>query len=329
MQIAVSFYYTWHQQSAGIKALPDQRDRIISIYRGISSRTWLLSLISVLALVLGGCQSKQSSDDAGEEGAAVATVDATSRANANTALNLTVEAAPARPVISQMMPYTENGDELVYGYFTAPDDMFEPLPAVVMIHEWWGLNDNIRSTADRLAGEGYIVFAVDLFSGGVASSPAEARELMLQVVEDPKAANDNLRAAYEFVTEIVGAPRVGSLGWSFGGTWSLNTARLYPEELDAIVIYYGQVTDDEAILRPINAPILGLFAEGDTDTTVASVEAFRDALMRLRKNYEVHIYPEVGNAFANPTGSNYDPATAEDAWQRTLEFLNHHLSINE
>lgn len=237
--------------------------------------------------------------------------------------------APAQPVSGAAVVYhTVDGQE-IEGWLARPDNATGNLPALIVIHEWWGLNDNIRSTADRLAGEGYIVFAVDLFSGGVASSPAEARELMVQVVEDPEAANDNLRAAYEFVTEIVGAPRVGSLGWSFGGAWSLNTARLYPEELDAIVIYYGQVTDDEAILRPINAPILGLFAEGDTDITVASVEAFRDALNRLRKNYEVHIYPEVGNAFANPTDSNYDPATAEDAWQRTLEFLKHHLSINE
>jgi len=89
------------------------------------------------------------------------------------------------------------------------------------------------------------------------------------------------------------------------------------------------VTDDEDILRPINAPILGLFAAEDTGIKVASVEAFRAALLRLRKNYEVHIYPEVGHAFANPTGRNYDAATAEDAWRRTLEFLDHHLSIDE
>ena len=104
------------------------------MYRGISTRTWLLSLIGVLALALGGCQSEQSSGDASREDAVRANT--TSRANENAASNLTVEAAPARPVVSQMMPYTENGDELVYGYFTAPDDMFEPLPAVIMIHEW-------------------------------------------------------------------------------------------------------------------------------------------------------------------------------------------------
>jgi len=292
------------------------------MYRGNFSLSLLLSLI--VTLLLSGCQSEESSGDAR------ANVDAMSRehANDNTEPSPAVDAAPARPVVSQTMPYTENGDELVYGYFSAPDDMFEPLPAVIMIHEWWGLNDNIRAMADLLAGEGYVVFAIDLYAGGVAASPAEARELMLQVVEDPDTANENIRAAYEFVTEIVGSPRVGSLGWCFGGSWSLNAAKLFPEELDASVIYYGQVTDDEDVLRPINTPILGLFAAEDTGIKVESVEGFRGAMQRLRKNFEVHIYPQVGHAFANPTGSNYDAVAAEDAWRRTLEFLDHHLSID-
>jgi len=275
-------------------------------------------------MLLSGCQSEQSSDEAR------ANVDAMSREHAddNAGPSPAVGPAPVRPVVSQMMPYAESGDELVYGYLSTPNDMFEPLPAVIMIHEWWGLNDNIRAMADRLAGEGYIVFAVDLYSGGVAETPAEARELMLQVVEDPDAANGNLRAAYEFVTDVAGAPRVGSLGWCFGGSWSLNAAKLYPDDLDASVIYYGQVTDDEDVLRPINTPVLGLFAAEDTGIKVASVESFRDALQRLRKNYDIHIYPGVGHAFANPTGNNYDAVAAQDAWRRTLEFLDHHLSVD-
>ena len=92
------------------------------------------------------------------------------------------------------------------------------------------------------------------------------------------------------------------------------------------MIYYGQVTADEDKLRPINAPILGLFAGDDTGITVESVEAFRAALERLRKEHEIHIYPGVGHAFANPSGRNYDAAAAEDAWSKTLEFLAAHLS---
>lgn len=281
--------------------------------------------------MLVGCEREQTQGNEAEKEAARVNVDAMSREHANdsTAPSPAAEIAPARPVVSQTMAYTEHKDELVYGYFSAPADMFEPLPAVIMIHEWWGLNDNIRSMADRLAGEGYIVFAVDLYAGGVASTPDEARALMMQAVEDPDAANENIKAAYRFVSETAGAPRIGSLGWCFGGGWSLNTARLFPDTLDASVIYYGQITSDEDLLRPIETPILGLFAADDTGIKVASVEAFRDALERLRKNFEVHVYPGVGHAFANPTGRNYDAATAEDAWQRTLEFLNRHLSVND
>jgi carboxymethylenebutenolidase len=301
------------------------------MYNGKSQCKGCISLIAILVFVLAGCETEQTADDGVEKEVARANADAMSREHAsdNTEPSPATEIAPSRPVVSQMMAYTEYQDELVYGYFSAPADMFEPLPAVIMIHEWWGLNDNIRSMADRLAGEGYIVFAVDLYGGGVASTPEEARSLMMQAVEDPGSANENIRAAYQFLSETAGAPRIGSLGWCFGGGWSLNAAKLFPEELDASVIYYGQVTDNEDDLRPIGAPILGLFAADDTGIKVESVEGFKGALERLRKIYEVHIYPGVGHAFANPTGRNYNAAAAEDAWRRTLAFLDLHLSLAE
>ena len=288
-----------------------------------------ISLLAVSLLMLGGCQSDDSSNQAADP--ARANVDAMSREHArdNTSPSPATDVDPARPILSQAMPYTENGEELVYGYFAAPQDMFEPLPAVIMIHEWWGLNDNIRAMADRLAGEGYIVFAVDLYEGKLASDPAEARALMLEVVEEPERAEDNIRAAYEFLSETAGAPRIGSLGWCFGGSWSLNAAKLFPEDLDATVIYYGQVSIDEEMLRPISAPILGLFAAEDTGIPVTSVQAFEKALRQLRKTHEIHIYPEVGHAFANPTGNNYHAESAEDAWERTLAFFDRYLAIHD
>jgi carboxymethylenebutenolidase len=272
---------------------------------------------------LGACSSSEDDKAAGR-----ANVEAMSREHAadTTSPSAAARIAPAREVISETMPYAELGDELVYGYFVAPADMFEPLPAVIMIHEWWGLNDNVRAMADRLAAEGYIVLAVDLYGGKVAKNAAEARQFMLSVVEDPESANANIRSAYEFVSATAGAPKVGSLGWCFGGGWSLNTAMLFPEDLDAAVIYYGQVTDDEEKLSPVNSPILGLFAARDTGIRVAAVRAFQGALERLRKDYEIHVYPDVGHAFANPTGENYNEAAANDAWRRTLAFLDRYLS---
>ena len=298
---------------------------------GRSLRSGIASLLPLMAVLLAACEADQTATDNAATLAAQENVDAMSREHANDTAEPSPAAdiAPSRPVVSQSMAYTEYRDELVYGYFSAPADMFEPLPAVIMIHEWWGLNDNIRAMADRLAAEGYIVFAVDLFRGNVATTADEARLLMMQVIEEPDSSKENIRAAFNFVSNTAGAPRIGSLGWCFGGGWSLSTAQLFPDELDASVIYYGQVTDDEEALGPIGAPILGLFGADDTGIKVDSVKAFRGALERLRKNYEVHIYPGVGHAFANPTGSNYDAEAAEDAWRRTLEFLDRHLSIDQ
>jgi len=239
------------------------------------------------------------------------------------------EVAPARPVISERLPYAEIGDELVYGHFVFPADMVDPLSAIIVIHEWWGLNDNVRAMADRLAGEGYIVLAVDLFGGASTMSPELARQQMLKVVENPEAANQNLRMAHEFVSNTAGAPRVATLGWCFGGGWSLNAAMLFPDELDAAVIYYGQVTDDAERLRPISSPILGLFGAADAGIPVDSVERFKTALQKLRKNHEIHVYPGAEHAFANPTGSAYNASAAEDAWEKTLAFLKLHLANSD
>jgi carboxymethylenebutenolidase len=289
----------------------------------------IIASLCLLGISLGACGPSDGGSSENDKAAGRANVDAMSREHANdsTSPSAAAKMAPTRDVISENMPYAEIGDELVYGYFVAPADMFEPLPAVIMIHEWWGLNDNIRAMADRLAAEGYIVLAIDLYGGKVAKNSAEARQFMLSVVEDPELANANIRGAYEFVSSTAGAPKVGSIGWCFGGGWSLNTALLFPDDLDATVIYYGQVTDDDEKLGPINSPILGLFAADDTGIKVGTVEAFGAALERLRKDHEILVYPGVGHAFANPTGNNYDEAAASDAWRRTLEFLGRYLTV--
>lgn len=282
---------------------------------------------AALALLLSGCSRDDPGSTEADKEAGRANVEAMSREHADDTSEPSEGAQfePRRPVVAERLPYAEVDDELVYGHFAFPADMIEPLPAIIVIHEWWGLNENIRSVAERLAGEGYIVLAIDLFGGNTAENPEVAKALMESVVEDPGPANENIRQAYEFVSTTAGAPKTGSLGWCFGGGWSLNTAMLFPDELDAAVIYYGQVTDDEDRLRDISAPILGLFGGKDRGIPVDSVQRFEAALERLRKQYEIHIYPDARHAFANPTGRAYDAEVADDAWQRTLEFLGTHL----
>jgi carboxymethylenebutenolidase len=267
-----------------------------------------------------------------EKAAAVENVDAMSREHADDSGTPSEAAtiAPERAVVAdEKLAYAEVGEELSYGHFVIPADMIEPYPAILVIHEWWGLNEGVRAMANRLAGLGYIVLAVDLFGGGTAATPAEARELMLDVVEHPDVATENIRQAFAFLRDTAGAPRIASLGWCFGGGWSLNTALLFPDELTATVIYYGQVTDNESKLRPMNVPVLGIFAAEDRGIPVASVKGFRQALQNLEKNYDIEIYPGVGHAFANPTGTNYNAEAAGKAWEKTVAFLDSHLAMSD
>ena len=289
-------------------------------------------LIGLSCALLGivACEPPQTTVDA-DSAAAVENIDSMTREHADDTATPTAAAdiAPARPVVADdRLAYADVRNELSYGHFVIPADMVEPFPAIIVIHEWWGLNDGVRAMADRLAGLGYIVLAVDLFGGETASTAAEARELMLEVVENPNVATENIRQAYEFLKDTAGAPRIASLGWCFGGGWSLNTALLFPDELNAAVIYYGQVTDSESKLRPLNVPILGIFAAEDTGIPLESVKGFEQALENLGKSYEIEIFPGVGHAFANPTGKGYNAEAAGKAWEQTVAFLSSHLAAS-
>ncbi|HET6629218.1 MAG TPA: dienelactone hydrolase family protein [Woeseiaceae bacterium] len=233
--------------------------------------------------------------------------------------------APERAVVAETLPYAEVDDRLSYGHFVFPSDMVDPLPALIVVHEWWGLNDGVRALADRLAAEGYIVLAVDLFGGEVARTPEEARKLMMRVLENPAAAEENIRQAYRFVRDTAGAPRVASFGWCFGGSWAFNAAMLFPEDLDAAVIYYGQLSTDVAALSRLELPIMAHFAEDDRSIPVEKVEEFTRALASAGVEHDVRIYPGVGHAFANPSGRNYNAEAAAQAWDRSLAFLAQHL----
>lgn len=293
---------------------------------GIRAATTVLAISILSALAACGQASR---DDAATDPAAEQSVDRMSREHVDDSGRPSAGAAipPDRNVVAETLAYAEVDDELVYGHFVFPSDMVDPLPGLIVVHEWWGLNDGVRAMADRLAAEGYIVLAVDLFGGRTAEFPPDARELMLAALQKPKLAEDNLRQAYEFIRDTGGAPRIGSLGWCFGGAWALNTALLFPEELDAAVIYYGQVPGDEDRLAPLDVPILGLFAENDRGIPVDSVRGFQQALEKLGKEHEIEIYPGVGHAFANPSGTSYNADVAAQAWERTVDFLHRHLTV--
>jgi carboxymethylenebutenolidase len=204
-------------------------------------------------------------------------------------------------------------------YLSLPKGAKPKLPAVVVIHEWWGLNEHIMHWTDRLTEDGYAALAVDLYGGKVATNPDDAMTTMKAV--DNAKAQEVLRAAHRFlVTDPrVSATRTGSIGWCFGGAWSLQLALNEPE-LDAAVIYYGRLVTDPAKLKPIRAPLLGIFGNLDKGIPPASVDAFDKALQEASIAHEILRY-EADHAFANPSNPHYDTKAAADAWEHVRRFL--------
>ena len=234
---------------------------------------------------------------------------------------------PKLPVTTETVEYVNIDGQGIRGYFAAPEGADEPLPGIIAIHEWWGLNDNIKAMTRRLAGEGYQVLAVDLYNGEVTESPEQANQLMTAVANNPLASEANMSKAYHYLSDDKQAPKIATIGWCFGGSWSLKTALLFPQELDAAVIYYGgevgKATKEE--LATLEMPILGIFGAEDRSIPVATVEELAATLDSLGKTAEFEIYQNAGHAFANPSGQNYVPEAADKAWAKTTEFLAKYL----
>ncbi|MEL7833330.1 dienelactone hydrolase family protein [Fodinibius sp. Rm-B-1B1-1] len=216
---------------------------------------------------------------------------------------------------------TVNGQEIT-GYL-AKSDKGTALPGIIVIHEWWGLNDNIRMMTDKLAGEGYTALAVDLYKGKVAESPDSAGTFARSVNDDE--AVDNLTQAYGFLMEKEGANNIGVIGWCFGGAWSLQTALTHPDKIDATVIYYGRLVTDTEQLKKLQMPVLGIFGEEDEGIPVEQVKEFESALNEVDVENNIHIYEGADHAFANPSGTRYNKQVAEDAWDKTIRFFEDNL----
>lgn len=198
-----------------------------------------------------------------------------------------------------------------------------PAPAVLLIHEWWGLNDQIKSVAAEFAREGYIALAVDLYGGKYGATREEAMALMQGL--DAGAAREQLVTLVGWLRgHEQGNGKVGTVGWCFGGGWSLNTSLATP--VDATVIYYGNVKKTADELKNLASPVLGHFGTLDKNINKEMVDGFAAAMKDAGKsNVTIEQY-EADHAFANPTGARYDEADAALAWQRTLAFLKQHLS---
>jgi carboxymethylenebutenolidase len=213
-----------------------------------------------------------------------------------------------------------SGDETVHALLYKPAGN-GPFPALVIIHEWWGLNEWVKQQADRYAQLGYLTLAIDLYRGQVATTPDQAHEIMRGVPED-RAQRDLLAAtAYLRSLNTVNGKRIGAIGWCMGGGYALDLALADPR-LRVAVINYGHLATDDSTLKKIHASILGIFGGQDRGISVADVRKFETRLTALHKRVEIHIFPDAGHGFENPNNTQgYRKDDTEQAQKITEQFL--------
>jgi carboxymethylenebutenolidase len=246
-------------------------------------------------------------------------------------LLLTIAAAVSLPVVSRAADAAapkdvtyQSGSETVHGLLYSPAAAGKH-PAVIVIHEWWGLNDWVKEQASELAKHGYVVLAVDLYRGQVADDPDTAHQLSRGLpqdrgIRDLKAAESYLRS-----NKSVGSSPIGAIGWCMGGGYALSFAVADPN-LKAVVANYGPPPTDQASLAEIKAAILGNYGGQDKGISPESVQSFAADMKKLGKSVDVKIYPDAGHAFENPNNkAGYRAEDAADAKSRYLRFFAHEL----
>ena len=214
----------------------------------------------------------------------------------------------------------KSGDETVQGVLYTPAGK-GPFPALIVVHEWWGLNDWVKEQASKLSDQGYVALAVDLYRGKVATTPDMAHEIMRGLPEDR--AKRDLHAAFEFLASQpnVRKDRIGAIGWCMGGGYSLDVALQEPT-LAADVINYGHLATDPEALKKVNSPILGLFGAQDRGISPDDVRKFEQSMKQLGKKIDIKIYDDAGHGFENPNNKDgYRAEDTADAWKRTVDFL--------
>jgi carboxymethylenebutenolidase len=225
-----------------------------------------------------------------------------------------------------MVEFQSNGATAM-GYLVAPtgDGRF---PAVVVVQEWWGLNDNIRQLADRFAAEGFVALAPDLYGGRVTTEPDEARKLamgldMERVVKDMVGAVNYLCGRHD-------TSAVSVIGFCMGGSLALLLAARTPRIAAAVSFYGGRPLHEDDV-RQLAAPILAFYGGRDQSIPPTRIEQNREVWTRNGVEHEIVVYPDADHAFFNETRPEiYDPAAANDAWKRTLAFFRLHMPpINE
>lgn len=197
-------------------------------------------------------------------------------------------------------------------------------PAMIVIHEIWGLVDHIKDVADRLAREGYVALAVDLFDRKVISRVEEGRELRQKLSEEKILGDLDGAFSYLKTLEYVRPDRIGCMGFCMGGGLSLLLA-CRNGELAACVVFYGRNPSPIDLVKNIQCPILCSYAGADMGIMKSDIDLLKQTLTKHGKMFDIKVYPHAPHAFFNDTRESYRPEAAKDAWDRTLSFLNSYL----
>jgi len=205
------------------------------------------------------------------------------------------------------------------GYYEVSSSTKEA-PGLVVIQEWWGLNEQIKGVANRLAEAGYRTLVPDLYRGKVTLDAAEAEHFMGSL-DFKDAATQDIRGAVKYLKSD--ARKTGVIGFCMGGVLSV-LAAVYVKEADAAVSWYGLPPEEAADVSTIKIPVQGHFALKDPYFTPAQVDRLEATLKKGHVLYEIYRY-QADHAFGNETGERYDPEAAKLAWQRTVDFLEKHL----
>jgi carboxymethylenebutenolidase len=229
--------------------------------------------------------------------------------------------------MGKMVVFKRPDGQSLDGYLAEPSDA-RHAPGLVVLQEWWGLNDQIKGVADKLAAAGYRACVPDLYRGKVALQANEAEHLM-KGLNFGEAASQDVRGAVQYLKSS-GSSKVGVTGFCMGGALTLLSAVNVPE-LNAAVVWYGVPPLEYVDASKIKIPLLGHWAIHDSAFPIARVDELEQKLRVAAVSFEFHRY-EAKHAFANETADSknlaflkYDAAAAEVAWRRTMDFLAKHL----
>ena len=226
-----------------------------------------------------------------------------------------VDPAPPLPT-GQMVSLSLEGGGTALAYVARPKSAVAG--GILVLHEWWGLNNFVKGQADTLAAKGYLALAVDLYDGKVATTPDEAGKLMQGL--DQAHASLVEKAGVAWLKQNLQGKKIATLGWCAGGGQSLLASLGSPTDVSATVIYYGLPVTDVAQLKTLRGPVLGIWAKKDGWITPEKVAAFDKALTEAHVKHSFHSF-DADHAFANPTGARYNPPAAAEANALTEKFL--------